>query len=56
MIFKTTPRHEWRRWFAWRPVMLTDNTGRIVWLEHVERWYGPHSFVPEQYRLPWKRY
>jgi hypothetical protein len=29
----------WHRWFAWRPVVITDRAGRrqLVWLENVER-------------------
>lgn len=28
--------YAWRRWFAWRPVRLTDNPDKIVWLQVIE--------------------
>jgi hypothetical protein len=29
----------WHRWFAWRPVIVSDRAGRsgVVWLGYVER-------------------
>jgi len=29
----------WRRWFAWRPVIIYGRAGksRVVWLQYVER-------------------
>lgn len=32
---RRTKKMTWQRWFAWRPVQLTDNTW--VWLEVIER-------------------
>jgi hypothetical protein len=36
--------HTWRKWFAWRPVRLTD--GVWVWLETVELTSYLHWEVP----------
>jgi hypothetical protein len=30
-------RRTWHKWFAWKPVSLTDGSGRCVWLEFVQR-------------------
>lgn len=50
----TTRLCEWRRWFAWHPVLiLTDDDRRMwVWLETVERFSRQHYGHHHTYRLP----
>lgn len=41
---------DWRKWFAWRPVMLDD--GRWCWLEYVQKrttsdgWDAINEYIP----------
>lgn len=39
MIWKTKDEYEWRHWFAWYPVWLTNSGGKRAWLETVARRY-----------------
>lgn len=48
--------YSWRRWFAWRPVRLTDDPDKIVWLQMIETrdWLEGCAMEPEhhvEYRL-----
>ena len=44
----TDNRHQWAKWFAWRPVRLT-RTGRRVWLAWIYRraMYKTYSTIDE---------
>lgn len=38
IVGKIFPRHDWRPWFAWRPVKFDEwPNNRWAWLERVER-------------------
>jgi hypothetical protein len=39
-FLKWTPRDQWHRWYAWRPVYVYDEAlrqGEYVWFETIER-------------------
>jgi hypothetical protein len=40
------PAHDWRPWFAWRPVRLDQWPAQWAWLETVEktRWSGESAY------------
>jgi hypothetical protein len=40
---------QWRRWYAWRPVLIERS---LVAFENVERIYGPRGWQHRSY-LPW---
>ena len=54
MKIKQTTTWKWTKWFAWFPIK-DDNTGKILWLETVERKLQSAN-IPNVYPSTWTIY
>jgi len=54
MLHRFPTVDEWRRWFAWRPVIadMRDGTDAIVWVRWVEWQVNGLPCLTHDYRVP----